>query len=74
MHCVFSTRAHAASSICESADQVRERRGHLPATWVEGILHRLKHEGPTRVLRHITRLASRYPQIQEQVSYLRDPA
>jgi len=29
-----------------------------------------RHEGPTRVLRHLTRLARRAPQIQEQVTYL----
>lgn len=62
--------AHAAGYICEIADKVRESGGHLPARWVDGILHRLKHEGPTRVLLHITRLVRRYPQIQEQVSYL----
>jgi len=62
--------AHAASYICEIADKVRESRGHLPAKWVDGILHRLKHEGPTRVLLHLTRLVRHYPQIQEQVTYL----
>ena len=62
--------AHAASYVCEIADKVREGGGHLPATWVDGVLHRLKHEGPARVLRHLTRLARRYPQIQEQVTYL----
>jgi len=66
--------AHAASYICEIADKVREGGGHLPAKWVDGILHRLKHEGPTRVLLHLTRLLRRYPQIQEHVTYLRDPA
>jgi hypothetical protein len=66
--------AHAASYICEIADKVREGGGHLPATWGDGVLHRLKQEGPVRVLRHVMRLASRYPQIQEQVTYLRDPA
>ena len=35
-------------------------------------MHRLKHEGPTRVLLHVTRLARRYPQIQEQVTYLQN--
>jgi len=62
--------AHAASYICEIADKVREGGGHLPAKWVDGILHRLKHEGPTRVLLHLTRLLRRYPQIQEHVTYL----
>jgi len=62
--------AHAASYVYEMADKVRESGGHLPATWVDGVLHRLKHEGPTRVLLHVTRLARRYPQIQEQVTHL----
>jgi hypothetical protein len=62
--------AHAASYVYEIADKVREGGGHLPPKWVDGILHRLKHEGPTRVLLHLTRLARRYAQIQEQVTYL----
>jgi hypothetical protein len=62
--------AHAASYVCEIADKVREGGGHLPVTWVEGVLRRLKHEGPVRVLRHLSRLARRSPQIQEQVTYV----
>jgi len=62
--------AHAASYVYEIADKVREGGGHLPTRWVDGVLHRLKHEGPTQVLRHLSRLARRYPQIQEQVTYL----
>jgi hypothetical protein len=66
--------AHAAGYVNEIADKVRDGGGHLPARWVDGVLHRLKHEGPARVLRHLRRLARRSPQIQEQVNYLRDPA
>jgi hypothetical protein len=62
--------AHAANYVCEIADKVRESGGHLPVKWVDGVLHRLKHDGPTQVLRHLTRLTRRYPQIQEQVTYL----
>ena len=62
--------AHAADYLIEIAEKVREGRGHLPAKWVDGVLHRLKHEGPTRVLLHLTRLVTRYPHIQEQVTYL----
>lgn len=62
--------AHAVSYVREIADKVREKGGHLPAKWVDGILHRLKHDGPTRVLRHLSRLLKRFPQIQEQVNYL----
>jgi hypothetical protein len=70
MRYACSTRAHAASYVSEIADKVREGGGHLPAKWLDGLLHRLKHEGPAQVLRHVSRLARRYPQIQEQVNYL----
>jgi len=62
--------AHAADYVSEIAEKVRESGGHLPARWVDSVLHRLKHEGPARVLRHLSRLARHYPQIQEQVNYL----
>jgi hypothetical protein len=62
--------AHAASYVCEIAALVRQGGGHLPAKWEEGVLHRLKHEGPARVLRHLDRLVLRYPQTAEQVNYL----
>jgi hypothetical protein len=62
--------AHAASYVYEMANKIRESGGHLPPTWEDGVLHRLKHEGPTRVLCHLSHLARRYPQIQEQVTYL----
>lgn len=62
--------AHAAEYVAEIAEKVRASGGHLPPKWVDGVLHRLKHEGPARVLRHLTRLARRYPQIQDQVNYL----
>ena len=70
MRYVFWMRADAAGYVSEIADKVREAAGHLPATWADGVLHRLKHEGPERVLRHLSRLARRFPQIQEQVIYL----
>ncbi len=62
--------AHAASYVSEIADKVREAAGHLPIKWVDGVLHRLKHDEPERVLRHLSRVARHYPQIQEQVTYL----
>jgi hypothetical protein len=62
--------AHAAGYVSEMADKVREAGGHLPVKWLDGVLHRLKHEGPERVLRHFNSLAKRYPQIQEHLNYL----
>jgi hypothetical protein len=70
MRCVFWMRAHAAGYVSEMADRVREAGGHLPSKWVDGVLHRLKHDGPERVLRHLSRLLKRYPQIQDHVTYL----
>jgi len=55
--------AHAASYFNEIADKVRDGGGHLPAKWVDGVLHRLKHEGPARVLRQVSCRASRSAQI-----------
>jgi hypothetical protein len=38
--------AHAAEYINEIGQAVRAAGGRLPATWLEGVLHRLKHQGP----------------------------
>lgn len=62
--------AHAAGYLSEIAQVVRASGGHLPPKWLEGVLHRLKHEGPERLLRHVSWLARRYPQAQDKVSYL----
>ena len=60
--------------VCEIADKVREGGGHLPVKWVDGVLHRLKHDGPTQVLRYVTRLARRYPQIPRAGDLLAEAA
>lgn len=44
---------HAADYISAIGDEVRTRGGHLPPDWLVGVLHRLKHEGPSRVLKHL---------------------
>src|SRR5205807_5247625 len=46
--------------------------GRLPARWLEGVLHRLKHQGPQRVLRHLRWLAARSPSptVQANLAYL----
>jgi hypothetical protein len=65
--------AHAAQYISEIGEQVRARGGHLPANWLEGILHRLKHDGPRRVLKHLCWLLERFgPSVtlQGNLSYL----
>src|SRR6266571_3940534 len=64
--------AHAAEYVNEIGQAVRAAGGRLPTTWLEGVLHRLKHQGPARVLKHLTWLAARYPNptIQEKLAYL----
>ncbi len=64
--------AHAASAISEIGEAVRAAGGRLPANWLEGVLHRLKHQGPSRVLTHLARVTARYPspEAQEHLSYL----
>ena len=64
--------AHAAEYINEIGQAVQAAGGRLPATWFEGLRHRLKHQGPQRVLTHLAWLAARYPRptIQENLAYL----
>jgi hypothetical protein len=63
---------HAAEYINTIGQTVQAARGRLPAKWLSGMLHRLKHQGPERVLKHLACLAARYPHpdIQEALSYL----
>jgi hypothetical protein len=64
--------AHAAEYVNEIGQAVQAAGGRLPAHWLEGVLHRLKHQGPERVLRHLACLAARYPSslMQEKLTYL----
>ncbi len=64
--------AHAAEYISEIGQAVEAAGGRLPARWLDGVLHRLKHQGPARVLEHLVWLAARYPSslIQEKLTYL----
>jgi hypothetical protein len=64
--------AHAAEYVNEIGQAVQAAGGRLPTRWLQGVLHRLKHQGPARVLRHLGWLAARYPSplIQEKLAYL----
>jgi hypothetical protein len=72
MPCASWMRAHAAEYINEIGQAVQAEGGRLPARWLEGVLHRLKHQGPQRVLRHLRWLAARYPSptVQANLAYL----
>jgi hypothetical protein len=64
---------HAAEYLNEIGEEVRTRGGHLPADWLLGVLHRLKHEGPSRVLKHLCWLVERFgpsATLQGNLSYL----
>lgn len=63
---------HAAEYVNAIGQDVQAAGGRLPVHWLEGMLHRLKHQGPGRVLKHLAFLAARYPSpaIQEHLSYL----
>ena len=50
--------AHAAEYINDIGQAVQAAGGKLPARWFQGVLHRLKHQGPTRVLRHLRMVGS----------------
>jgi hypothetical protein len=64
--------AHAAEYVHEIGEAVRATGRHLPARWLQGVLHRLKHDGPDRVLKHVQWLAERIndPEVQKKERYL----
>jgi hypothetical protein len=64
--------AHASEYINDIGQAVQAAGGRLPARWFQGVLHRLKRQGPVRVLRHLGWLAARYPSslMQEKLTYL----
>ena len=53
--------AHAAGYVGAVAEQAKQSGVHLPARWLDGLLHHLKHNGPERVLTHLQRLVPRLP-------------
>jgi hypothetical protein len=63
---------HAAEYVHVIGQAVEAAGGRLPTKWLEGVLHRLKHHGPERVLAHLAFLAARYPSpaIQEALASL----
>jgi hypothetical protein len=64
--------AHAAEYINEIGQAVQAAGGRLPAGWLEGVLHRLKHQGPARVLQQLAWWTARSPGplMQEKLTYL----
>ena len=64
--------ARAAEYVNEIGQAVRAAGGRLAAKCLEVVLHRLKHQGPHRVLKHLAWLVARCPSpaMQEKLSYL----
>jgi hypothetical protein len=65
---------HAAEYVSAIEEEVRTLGAHLPKNWLQGVLHRLKHDGPSRVLTHLEWLVKRFgasPTLQSNLSYLR---
>ena len=75
-HCADAVRIldfpHAAEYVNAIGQAVQGAGGKLPVRWLEGVLHRLKHQGPERVLEHLAFLAAYYPSsgIQDHLTYL----
>ncbi len=74
--------AQAAQYLNEIGQAVQAAGGRLPAKWFEGLRHRLKHQGPERVLKHLSWLAARYPSptmqeklasLQKREAHMQDP-
>src|SRR6266536_4345496 len=63
---------HAAEYVSAIGEGVRQAGYHLPKQWLDGVLHRLKHQGPDRVLRHLSRLCERCrdPEMEKKWRYL----
>lgn len=64
--------AHAAEYVNEIGEAVRKAGFSLSETWLQGVLHRLKHDGPERVLDHLQALCQHChdPQVDKKWQYL----
>jgi hypothetical protein len=51
---------HAAASVRAIEEEVRTLGARLPKNWLEGVWHRLTHDGPARVLTHLEWLVERF--------------
>jgi hypothetical protein len=65
--------AHAAEYVSEIGQQALAAGSVLPQTWLADLLHELKHQGPSDVLRQVSQLRERHPEVEEigkKVAYL----
>ncbi len=63
---------HAAEYVNAIGEAVRASGRRLPQHWLDGVLHRLKHQGPDRILTHLSRLGERCqdPELDKKLRYL----
>lgn len=76
-HCKDAVRildfAHAAEYVSEIGQQALAAGLVLPQDWLAGLLHELKHKGPSQVLLQVNQLRERLPHVEEigkKVAYL----
>jgi hypothetical protein len=65
--------AHAAEYVSEIGQLAQAAGSVLPQDWLSGLLHELKHKGPSLVLRQVSKLRERHPEVEEigkKVAYL----
>lgn len=53
--------AHAAQYLGHIAEQGQLAGYHVPKHWLSVVLHELKHEGPTRIMKHLARWDAHRP-------------
>jgi hypothetical protein len=46
--------AHASEYLSQIGEQGRQAGYHVSSRWLPAVLHELKHEGPARVMKHLT--------------------
>jgi hypothetical protein len=76
-HCKDAVRildfAHAAQYVSQIGQLAQAAGSVLPQDWLEGLLHDLKHKGPSQVLQQVNQLRERHPEVEEigkKVAYL----
>jgi hypothetical protein len=57
--------AHAAGSLREIVELMREAGSPLPQEWLDQQLHELKHHGPAAVLKEVRGLLHRHPHVAD---------
>jgi hypothetical protein len=65
--------AHAAEYVSQIGQLAQAAGSLLPQDWLPSLLHDLKHNGPSEVLRQVQQLRDRHPDVEEisqRVSYL----